>query len=98
MQVTATQARNRLGQVLAASQDAPVTIRKDGRRHSVVLSAEQYDRLLGLAAAQTTSDELPSSPGSEPSRAFYEKYKDWVDLQNEMFAQYGIPGEEFRTW
>jgi prevent-host-death family protein len=90
MHVTATEAKNRLGQMLEHCQREPVTIEKSGRRHSVLLSAAQYDALLeaGARAAQ----------GSDPGREFYEKYKDWVDEQNRLVQEYGIPGEEFRAW
>ena len=90
MKVTATEAKNRLGQVLEQAQKGPVFIEKTGRRHSVVISAEHYDALVaGKARASKAADR---------GKAFYEKYKDWVDMQNELVARYGIPGEEFRAW
>jgi prevent-host-death family protein len=91
MEVTATEAKNRLGQMLEHCQREPVTIEKSGRRHSVLISAAQYDAL--LAAAQPA----PARKG-DPGREFYEKYKGWVDMQNDLVEKYGIPGEEFRTW
>ncbi|MDE2147915.1 MAG: type II toxin-antitoxin system prevent-host-death family antitoxin [Burkholderiales bacterium] len=90
MHVSATEAKNRLGQMLEHCQREPVTIEKSGRRHSVLLSAAQYDAL--VAAGR------PVRAKGDPGREFYEKYKDWVDEQNRMVEQYGIPGEEFRTW
>ncbi len=91
MDVTATEAKNRLGQMLEHCQREPVVIEKSGRRHSVLISAAQYDALVAAAAP---------APGraDDPGRAFYAKYKDWVDMQNELVEKYGIPGEEFRTW
>jgi prevent-host-death family protein len=93
MDVTATEAKNRLGQMLEHAQREPVVIEKNGRRHSVLLSAEMYDALLEAAAAQRTAKK-PRDAG----RVFYEQYKDWVDLQNDLVERYGIPGEEFRPW
>lgn len=90
MQVTATDAKNRLGQMLEHCQREPVTIAKSGRRHSVLLSAAQYDALLVAAK--------PAARRNDPGREFYEKYKDWVDLQNQHFEKYGVFGEEFRSW
>jgi prevent-host-death family protein len=91
MEVTATDAKNRLGQMLEHCQREPVVIEKSGRRHSVLISAAQYDALVAAAAPAATR-------GSDPGRAFYAKYKVWVDMQNDLVERYGIPGEEFRTW
>ena len=89
MKVTATEAKNRLGQVLEQAQHKPVFIEKAGRRHSVVLSVEQYDALLKRQAGRSKPDA---------GALFYEKYKDWVDEQNRHFDKYGVFGEEFRPW
>ena len=97
MNVTATQAKNHFGQVLEEAQVRPVVIEKSGRRHSVLLSARQYDAL--VAAAQTApavaATDEPHSPEAE---RFYAQYKDWVDMQKEHYEKYGIFGEEYRIW
>jgi prevent-host-death family protein len=93
--ITATEAKNRLGQVLEQAQKRPVFIEKSGRRHSVVMSVELYDRLVAAAKPQAPHAAEPLSPEAQ---AFYEQYKDWVDEQNAHFEQYGIWNEEFRTW
>ena len=90
MEVTATEAKNRLGQMLDHCQSEPVVIEKSGRRHSVLLSAAQYDAL--VAAAK------PAARRSDAGQAFYAQYKGWVDEQNRLVEQFGIPGEEFRAW
>jgi prevent-host-death family protein len=90
MHVTATDAKNRLGQVLEQCQKSPVTIEKSGRRHSVLMSAAQYDAL--LAASQ------PKSKKSDPGREFYERHKDWVDAVNARVAKYGLWNDEMRVW
>lgn len=90
MNITATEAKNRLGQMLEHCQREPVTIEKSGRRHSVLLSAAQYDALMAA--------RLPAAKTSDPGREFYEKYKEWVDEQNHHVEKYGIWNEEFRTW
>jgi prevent-host-death family protein len=90
MNVTATDAKNRLGQMLEHCQREPVVIEKSGRRHSVLLSAAQYDALV--------APKKRPGKAADPGQAFYEKYKDWVDMQNEHFEKHGVFGEEWRTW
>jgi prevent-host-death family protein len=94
MQVTATDAKNRLGQMLEACQREPVIIEKSGRRHSVLLSACHYDAL--VAASAGAAAETPPPPRT--AEEFYARYKDWVDEQNRHFEKHGIWNEEFRTW
>jgi prevent-host-death family protein len=91
MEVTATEAKNRLGQMLEHCQREPVVIEKSGRRHSVLISAARYDEL--IAASQPPEEAKPRNAAE-----FYAKYKDWVDEQNRHFDAYGIWNEEFRTW
>jgi prevent-host-death family protein len=43
--ITATEAKNKFGQVLEAAQAEPVHVQKNGRDVAVVLSPEQYARL-----------------------------------------------------
>jgi prevent-host-death family protein len=93
MQITATEAKNRFGQVLDACQRAPVTIEKAGRRHGVLLSAQQFDELM----AQVQLPE-PSAAAQTAGDRFYAQYKEWVDMMNEMVARSGIPCEEYRPW
>lgn len=94
MEVTATDAKNRLGQMLEACQREPVIIEKSGRRHSVLLSVRQYDALVAAAKAPA-ADALPPPRTADE---FYARYKDWVDEQNRHFEKHGIWNEEFRTW
>jgi prevent-host-death family protein len=48
-EITATDAKNRFGQVLEMAQAEPVRIQKNGRDVAVVLSPEQYNRLVEQA-------------------------------------------------
>lgn len=93
MEVTATEAKNRLGQMLEHCQREPVVIEKSGRRHSVLVSAQRFDELLA-------AERRLSRPAGEPRTAeeFYARYKEWVDENNRRFEQYGLWNEEFRTW
>ena len=87
--MTATEAKNRLGQVLEHAQREPVFIEKAGRRHSVVLSSARYEELLKAEAGRSLK---------ERTREFNEKYKDWIAEQNERFDKHGLWNEEFRRW
>lgn len=60
MSVSATEAKNRFGQLLEQAQRAPVVIEKAGRRHSVLLSVEQYELL--LSAQRHAAQGLPGRP------------------------------------
>ena len=92
MEVTATEAKNRLGQMLDHCQSEPVVIEKSGRRHSVLLSAAHYDALVAAAGAR---DELPSPRNAQE---FYALHKDWVDDNNRRVETHGLWNEDFRTW
>lgn len=96
MSVSATEAKNRFGQLLEQAQRAPVVIEKAGRRHSVLLSVEQYELLLS-AQRHAAQGAARSAYGPE-AQAFYAKYKDWVDEQHAHFEKYGVFGEEYRLW
>ena len=89
MDVTATEAKNRLGQVLQRSQREPVFIEKGGRRHSVVISSERYEQLLLAEAGGSMA---------ERRRRFKEQHKDWIDEQNRHFDEHGLWNEELRIW
>ena len=94
MQVTATDAKNRLGQVLERAQSEPVFIEKSGRRHSVVISAARYDELLDAEAGRAAR-QLPME---QRRQRFNEQYKEWIEAQNRFVAEYGVFGEEWRQW
>ena len=57
-------------------------------------------KLLDLAQhGAGSAAEQPAPPRYRPeAQAFYEKYKDWVDLQNEHFGKYGVFCEDDRLW
>ena len=46
VEITATDAKNRFGQVLEMAQAEPVHVQKNGRDVAIVLSPEQYRKLL----------------------------------------------------
>lgn len=89
MNVTATEAKNRFGQVLEQAQSQPVFIEKAGRRHSVVMSVGHYETLLKASQPE---------PPLTNSKQFYKRYKGWVDEQNRHFEEHGLWNDELRTW
>jgi prevent-host-death family protein len=95
MQVTATEAKNRFGQMLDACQAEPVMIEKSGRKHSVLLSIREYEALR-RGADKDEDSEIRNAV--DPGKAFYAKYKEWVDWQNGLVEKHGIFGEEYRVW
>ena len=58
---TATEAKNRFGELLEQAGNEPVAIQKNGRNYRVVLAAEDYERLVsasgGIEPAIKTSLE-----------------------------------------
>lgn len=49
----ASEAKNRFGELLEVSGNEPVAIRKNGRDVRVVISSEEYARLIGGHAVDT---------------------------------------------
>lgn len=93
MNLTATDAKNRLGYVLECAQREPVFIGKSGRQHSVVISAARYEELLRAERGVPTSTSM-----EERRERFNEQYKDWIDEQNRRVREHGVWNEEFRRW
>ena len=89
MNVKATEARNRFGQVLEAAQSQPVFIEKAGRRHSVVLSNQRFETLVKVEAEALLVQR---------HREFNVQYQDWIAEQNQRVATHGLWNDEFRRW
>ncbi len=96
MNVTATEAKNRLGQVLEQAQRAPVFVEKAGRLHSVVISHERYEQLLRAETGASAAERKRFA--GERARRFGEQHKDWIDEQNRLVEKYGVFAEEHRPW
>ena len=91
MEVIATEAKNRPGQMLDHCQREPVVIAKSGRRHSVLLSAAHHD---ALVAAQSAG--LLRQRGN-PGRAFYVQHKTWIDAMNIEVEHQGLWNDTLRV-
>lgn len=89
MQVTATEAKNRLGHYLTQAQREPVQIIKNERVTAVIVSAERY--------AQLEAAEQHKSLASR-RREFNDTYKDWIASQSDLVDKIGVFGEDFRPW
>jgi prevent-host-death family protein len=48
-EINAREAKNQFGQLLESAQRSPVRVTRHGRSAGVLMSEEQYQRLLGLA-------------------------------------------------
>jgi prevent-host-death family protein len=88
MRITATEAKNRFGNICAQAKRGPVFIEKAGRIDSVLLSASEYQ---ALVARQS------STPQSR-KKAFEAEHKDWIALHNAQVHAHGIPGDDLRPW
>ena len=89
MKVTATEAKNRFGDLCAQAKTAPVIVGKDGRPDSVIVSYEDFQALKIASEKKTPAHR---------QKEFNEKYKDWFAEQNRIVEQYGVFGEEWRVW
>ena len=72
--ITATEAKNKFGQVLEMAQAEPVRIQKNGRDVAVVLSPEQYGALVANSNAPKVRPivETLMAKSIERRRALYE--------------------------
>ena len=89
MKISATEAKNRLGQVLEEAQRAPVFIEKAGRRHSVVISSERYEQLLKAESVESLGQRR---------RRFNERYREWLAIQQQQFDAHGLWSDGLRDW
>lgn len=72
--ITATDAKNKFGQMLEMAQAEPVRIQKNGRDVAIVLSPEQYGALLAQGEAPRVRPvvEALMAKSIERRRALYE--------------------------
>jgi prevent-host-death family protein len=70
--ITATDAKNRFGQLLEMARTEPVRIQKNGRDVAVVLSPEEYARLSAEAPKVQPIVEKLMARSIERRRSLYE--------------------------
>jgi len=66
--ITATDAKNRFGQVLEMAQAEPVRIQKNGRDVAIVLSPEQYESLVQDSATPRVNPLIVKLHGESVKR------------------------------
>lgn len=67
-EMTATDAKNKFGQVLEMAQAEPVAIQKNGRDVAYVVSAEQYQRLIAESNAPRVNPLIVKLHGESVKR------------------------------
>ncbi|KKB85328.1 hypothetical protein VW29_06670 [Devosia limi DSM 17137] len=72
--ITATNAKNKFGQVLDQAQHEPVHVQKNGRDIAVVVSAAEYQRLIAASAGSKVSPRVQQllAESMEQRRSVYE--------------------------
>lgn len=71
--VKATEAKNKFGAVMDAALAEPVTIEKSGRSSVVMISCDEYERLLAFEDAYWASRALAAEAGGVVSDAKVQK-------------------------
>lgn len=89
MRITATDAKNRFGQVCAEAKRGPVFVEKAGRIDTVILSVDQFEAL----QARHGRDAMAAR-----KRAFEAEFADWIAAQQAWVDAHGVPGEDLRPW
>ena len=87
IQINATDAKNRFGQMLDACQTEPVFIAKSGRQHGVLLSMQQYQM---LQSRQIPGSSSALRQAASPASTFYAQCGSWVDEVNRLVEQHGV--------
>ena len=89
MRISATEAKNRFGQVCALAKQGPVWVEKAGRVDTVILSAQDYEAL----------SALQNRPGLDARRQQFEsEFAGWLTAQEAWVDAHGVPGAEWRPW
>lgn len=72
--ISATDAKNRFGELLEQSRKGPVHVQKNGRDVAVVISPEEFERLLAGASAPKVRPALEAllQKSIERRRSLYE--------------------------
>jgi prevent-host-death family protein len=90
IQITATDAKNRFGQMLDACQTEPVFIAKSGRRHGVLLSMQQYQMLSQRQDSGGLEVLKSSAQPASPAEQFRAQNQSWVEEIHSLVAQHGV--------
>jgi prevent-host-death family protein len=88
MQVTATEAKNRFGSLCAEAKRTPITVLKDGRPDSVIVSFAYFQNL----------SPISSESMAQRKKEFAETYKDWISTYNADIEKNGLWCDGQAAW
>lgn len=63
MTATATEVKNRCGEFMDKAQVEPVTVEKTGRRYAVLISFDEYTRLIAIEDAYWAAAAVQAEAG-----------------------------------
>jgi prevent-host-death family protein len=89
MQITATEAKNRLGYYLSQAEREPVHVLKNDRVAAVIVSAARFAELQALERQKTLAQR---------KREFSETYQDWIAEQNAHHRAHGLWCDGLVAW
>lgn len=89
MDVTATEAKNRFGDICALAKTEPVFVRKSGKIDSVILSAKQFNN---LKSANQSKDSAKKKLDFEKTHA------KWFKEVNMRSKENGLWCDDLRVW
>lgn len=88
MAISATEAKNQFGNLCQQAKLAPVVVEKAGVPDTVLLSYDDYQRLLKPAAASLR----------ERRKRFNTEHAQWIAAVNAHVDRHGLWSDELRTW
>lgn len=88
MRISATDAKNRFGQVCSEAKRGPVIVEKDGRPDTVIVSFEQWQSVSRPADASVRARR----------RRFVEAHREWLDAYREEVERDGVFGATLRAF
>jgi prevent-host-death family protein len=88
MRITATEAKNRFGQVRSEAKREPVIVEKDGRPDTVIVSHEQWDAVM----RRSGNDQR------DRRRRFADEHREWLDAYREQVERHGVFGATLRRF
>jgi prevent-host-death family protein len=88
MRISATDAKNRFGQVCSEAKRGPVIVEKDGRPDTVIVSFEQWESVTRPSGASLRARR----------RQFVEAHREWLDAYREQVEREGTFGATLRAF
>lgn len=88
MRISATDAKNRFGQVCSEAKRGPVIVEKDGRPDTVIVSFEQWESVTRPSAATLR----------ERRRRFVDAHREWLEAHREEVERDGTFGATLRSF